>query len=401
MSLLDDSLIGGIQSYHGRRWRDFAKDYVLINRDANLWEGKMKLFSILFFVLVAASVCDAENIILSAATTDKKLILLNVEYANKKYTVVDSAIFDVPFQAGVTGLIPVENGNYLVFWTAQDASKKIKLHKMVIDADLNKVGNTKKFGRVLTSYSNLELIEADPSLNSSGTQTPQAENPSIALDAVKEWVRFAVRTPDGNLIEEPRRIYKSPTDFDAFDSDVCFSDDGNFYYASLGYFPSTQRYGVVFGNLANTNFTSAFLFTGGPIISEDLIPVYEKDEFNFIHVQRSSNPTRYKIANRQFFGSTGQPDGALINLVSINSGDLGQLAFFNMVTAVPSSEEPTGGHVFYIQLNASKTGTDLKAFHMNTVTGKRNSAFADLGLQQIYDAYIYGLDVKRAVGIFD
>jgi hypothetical protein len=76
MSLLDDSLIGGIQSYHGRRWRDFAKDYVLINRDANLWEGKMKLFSILFFVLVAASVCDAENIILSAATTDKKLILL-------------------------------------------------------------------------------------------------------------------------------------------------------------------------------------------------------------------------------------------------------------------------------------------------------------------------------------
>jgi hypothetical protein len=232
-------------------------------------------------------------------------------------------------------------------------------------------------------------VEGSDQTVNSGFSFNKASEDFYTFDVLGFWAFLDV-DENGNPRNPPRKIYSPPGDFDAFDSSVATSNQGNHSYASLGYFPSLSSYGVVFGRVENTNFKSAFLLKT-PIISETLIPVSEKDAFNFVHVERLNNPVRYKVANRQFDGPSGQPDGPLINLITVNSGDLGQLQFFNIISAVQSTENSIGGHVFYIQLNTAKTGTDIMVFHMNTTTGRRDSAPTKLSDLPFFNDFAYGI----------
>ena len=59
--------------------------------------------SILFVLLIvfcSASLCAAEDILVAFHTTDSKLVVLKVNFANNKYTIVDRAIFNLTSPGG-------------------------------------------------------------------------------------------------------------------------------------------------------------------------------------------------------------------------------------------------------------------------------------------------------------
>jgi hypothetical protein len=79
---------------------------------------KNLILFVLGIVLLSASVSSSENILVTALTTDKRLLVMNVEFANKKYQIIQSAVFDLPVQGGLTASAPLSNGNLQVAWTS-------------------------------------------------------------------------------------------------------------------------------------------------------------------------------------------------------------------------------------------------------------------------------------------
>jgi hypothetical protein len=355
-------------------------------------EGVMKVLCMLFVSFVLTSRCHAENILLSAATTNKELILLNIEYSNKKYTIVDHAIFNLPTQAGVTAIGRLQNGNYQVVWTAADASNKTRLNRILVDPDLNKVGNTKKFGPVLSSFVNLNIVNDSRPQNIQTTAIPITTLPLQSFEIGKEATISSCDKINGNLKGQNQKLFKKPKSVRLLDTAISPNAD-NIYYVSLGYIESTNQYVAFFGNTSNTEFTSAFVFTGGDILSIDVRPVPGTDDYLFFFVERLANPQRYRIAYRQFDGPTGQPVGPLKIVVNNITGDLRQLPFFNMLTVVASTIDPTGVHVFHTDLNTQGDGTDI--WDLFRSTQGAGSGHQKLDISTIVSSrFIYGLDAE-------
>lgn len=348
----------------------------------------MKVFCIFVVSIVFASFCSAENILLSAATTNKELILLNIEYANKKYTVVDYAIFNLPTQAGVTAVGRLQNGNFQVVWTATDASNKIRLNQMIVDSDLNQVGITKKVGPVLSSFVNLNIVND----SSQGLQATAIKNPPFVSYTSNDALIRSINKLNGNLQGPSQKLFKKPESVRLIDT--AFSPNGdNIFYSSLGYIDSTKQYVAFFGNTSNTEYTSAFVFTGGDILSIDVRSIPGTDDYNFFFVERFANPLRYRIAYRRFDGPTGQAVGPLKIVVNNITGDLGQLPFFNMLSVVASAVDPTGVHVFHTDLNANGNGTDILDSFRSTPGGSGHQKL-DLTTIGGGSRFIYGLDAE-------
>jgi hypothetical protein len=350
----------------------------------------MKFRCILFVLFVTASFCDAENILLSAATTNKELILLKIQYANKTYTVVDHAIFPLTTQAGVTAIGRLQNGNFQVVWTAADASNKIKLNRIIVDPNLNKVGSTKKFGPVLSSFVNLNIVNDSRPQSLQATAVTINTLPLQSFEVGKEALISSCDESNGNLVGPNQKLFKKPESVRLIDT--AFSPNADIYYISLGYIDSTKQYVAFFGNTLSAEYTSAFVFTGGDIMSIDVRSIPGTDDYNFFFVERLANGQGYRIAYRRFDGPTGLPVGST-KIVANFTGDLGQLPFFNILTVVASTVDPTGVHVFHTDLNANGDGTDIRDLFRFTGGG---SAPGKLDLTTIGGGsrYIYGLDAE-------
>jgi hypothetical protein len=349
----------------------------------------MKVLAALFVSLMFVSLCNAENILLSAATTDKMLVLVNIEYENKKFTIVDQAIFNLPFQAGLTALGRQQNGNYEVLWTAKDASNKIKLNSMIFDADLNKVGNIKKFARVLSSHFNLNLVDQDQPGISNLPPRPS----KIAVDSEGNVYIANYHYNAGRQIGPLFQLFFPQPGLRPIDTSLnnfSIPAEGT-YYASVVYDDGRALYGLLLGNAENSNFTKAYLFNGN-VVSGDLADVPGTDNYNFVHLELLPNK-RFRISNREFDGPTGEPDGSLVIHVT-RTGDLGSSAFFNPFTVVQSIEDPNRVYTFFIQPNASNTAIDLFGYTFNAETQKRNSSvsFIDIPFSDPDVDFGYGLD---------
>ncbi|HSE41433.1 MAG TPA: hypothetical protein VLH08_11790 [Acidobacteriota bacterium] len=356
----------------------------------------MRVSSILIIVFsLVCSICGAENILLSAATSDKKLILLNIQYSNKKYKVVDQAIFDVPFQAGNTAIGHLRNGNYQVVWTAQDASNKIKLNSMIFDSNLNKVGNTKKFGPVLSSHFNMNIVDVnEQTLQPSDSNEAAVEDSFHSYAGFPEFVFVTGRNElTGAPLSKRKKLFSNPPGFRPdVTKFVCPSElaERNCYYASLGSVNQDRR-GVLFGNADNPNYTTAYIFTNN-VSSGDLLPIVGTDNFNFIHSEYGNN--NFRIMNRQFNGHTGQPAGNLKVLTPwyANQSNFASLPRFGSLSSA-SNFAFADGHVMFIKPKVNVT--EIWAFSLDTQNGQRNSSIQKMTFG--YEALLYGMDTTAVL----
>ncbi len=193
-------------------------------------------------VLLSSSLCIAqENIILSALSTNKKLILLNIEYANKKYKVVDSAVFNLPVQGGLTAMAPLPNGRAQVVWTAGPATQGIstnsiiKIKSMIVDSDLNQVGPIKTLPPNLTAHYNFNHLPAI---------APGSPSTKITFLKGRNLVRMNRNSVTGNLFGPADTVFTVPGTGLQIDTDF----DGE-NYAGLRY--DGSRYNFVCGNVNN------------------------------------------------------------------------------------------------------------------------------------------------------
>ena len=99
---------------------------------------------VLFIVFCSASLCAAEDILVAFHTTDSKLVVLKVNFANNKYTVVDRATFNLTSPGGLTALAPLSGGNYQLAWNQRDTTNKIKAFSMTLGPGLDAIGAIKK-----------------------------------------------------------------------------------------------------------------------------------------------------------------------------------------------------------------------------------------------------------------
>jgi hypothetical protein len=338
----------------------------------------MRVLSLLIACIsIFCSICAAENIFVSAAIPDKKLILLNVEYLNKKYKIVDEAIFDVPFQVGNTAMARLQNGNYQVVWTAKDASNKIKLNSMIFDANLNKVGNIKKFGPVLSSHFNFNILDPDEQ----GISPIDSNHPSVgeslySYSGLPEFVFVVGRNElTGAPLSKKTKLFQQPVGFrpnvTKFTCPSKEAEKGQCYYSSIGDI-DTQRNGVLFGTVGNSNFTSGYVFNNN-VLAATLCGVPGTDIFYFIHAEYG--PNSVKFMNRKFNGSTGQPAGNLKPLTptySLYGGPFANYAAYGSLTSVSSISAQGGWHVLFIKPDPDGVNSGISVFHMNT-QGNRDS----------------------------
>jgi hypothetical protein len=87
---------------------------------------KNQILFALGIVLLWTSISSSENIVVTALTTDKRLLVMNVEYANKKYQITHSAVFSLPVQGGLTASAPLQNGDLQIAWTSSTASQSLE-----------------------------------------------------------------------------------------------------------------------------------------------------------------------------------------------------------------------------------------------------------------------------------
>jgi hypothetical protein len=331
-----------------------------------------------------------ENILFSAATTDKELMLLNIEYEKKKFRIVDHAIFKLPFQAGLTALGRLQNGNYQVLWTAQDASKKIKIHSMIFDANLNKIGNIKKFAPVLSSHFNLNIVRSGPQ---SLKAAKDIDTPFVSLER-NGAVVLAGYNANGslglpyNILNSPPPVFRTIdtaiTDFQELTSGP--------YYANLGVIDSRGDYALLLGDINNENYTKAYVFNGD-VLSLDILAVPGTDNFSLFGWEKLNNPVRYKLWERVFDGPTGLPDGPQRNIHTTKPGDLGSLASFNGITAVQSSNSKVR-FAWWGAEEPGLNGTSVFAASLDPESNEKiiqNLNFDMIGSPN-YVRFVYGMD---------
>jgi hypothetical protein len=344
----------------------------------------MKLFTSLAIVLVLlSSFCFAqEHILLSAVSTNKKLILLNIEYANKKYKVVDKAIFDLPGPAGLTAIAPLPNGRFQIIWTSGSAPQglsatnsvdaPIKMKSMVVDANLDQVENTKTLSPVLSSYYNFELYE---------DYSP--ERLKFVFQFGNSVVSMDRNSSNGTPLGPKDKVFTIPGSDSQFDTNF----DGDLY-SGLRF---NGRYNFVCGNVKNTAPTLIVPFVSD-VISSTMLPIPDSNNFNFTLMKRTNNPEKISIENFQINGETCQPIRNSIHVPPVNQ-NLGQLPYFSGITSTGSEISQNGGHVFFIRSSAD--GTDIIGYHMNTLNGKKDSPTTKIGAKETFpdvvDLFLFGL----------
>ncbi len=139
---------------------------------------------------------------------------------------------------------------------------------MIFDADLNKIGNTKKFAPILSSHFNLNIVNSDPQTLKTAKDVDSSfvsleRNSSVVL--VGHNANGTFRLPYDTLNTPPpgfKTIDTAITDF--------LTPATGPYYANLGYLDSTGDNALLLGNINNENYTTAFEFTGD-VLSIDLV----------------------------------------------------------------------------------------------------------------------------------
>jgi hypothetical protein len=163
---------------------------------------------------------------------------------------------------------------------------------------------------------------------------------------------------------------------------------------------------------------------GSDVVSADMAMFFARQGlpeafFYVLFVERTSSQSnspkaavKLSMRSQKINTQTLRPEGNSVVLVSPKPGDLlGSVVFFNMFTL--AHEQPsvgaagitatTGAHVFYVEQTASCRSTSLKAFHMDTTTGKKNSGFSTLlscsdPIIQPGNKFLYGLSAYTITG---
>jgi hypothetical protein len=348
---------------------------------------------VLGIVILSGSVSSSENILVTALTTDKRLLVMNVEFANKKYQIKKSAVFNLPAQGGLTASALLPNGDIQIAWTSSTQPQNledqglntagIKIYTMNLSANFDRISGIKKLGPTLTSHYNF------------GIWTSFENESSFSYDSSNAVVLRKRNPTSGNVIGPIKRVFFPPSDLETFD--FCFASREEwkeFFYAALFYVVNQKTYGFAFGNTANKTPTTTGRF-GGEVISGECAAVPNMKLVNYIYMEKvKGNIPRYTIESRKINVDTGLPEGNGIIQVPTFGGDLGTRPFFNGLSVTPSEVEPFGGHVFYIKHvgNTDKIG----AYHMNTTTGKRDSSIYELDERNEFPddpeaLFLYGL----------
>ncbi|MCI0446426.1 hypothetical protein L0152_24850 [bacterium] len=361
---------------------------------------RVSLF-VAFLVLFSGSICFSENIILSALSTNKKLILLNIEYANKKYKVVDSAVFNLPVQGGLTAMAPLPDGRAQVVWTssasAQGMSSNaiIKIKSMIVDSNLNMVGPIKTLPPSLASHYNFSIISEAGEVQR--VQHFLEEDPGFSefsFQAANKVVTINRNLISGNSFGPKDAAFTIPGTANQFDTN--FIGD---IYAGLRY--DSSRYNFVCGNANNAAPTVIVPFVPD-VISSTMLPIPNSNNFNFILMKRTNTPQKISVENFQINGETCLPiKDSLIHLPPVNQ-NLGQLAFFNGITSTPSETSPNGGHVLLIR--SSNDGTNIVGYHVNTLSGKKDSPPTVIGVdlpKTPEELFLFGLFVAGGATLFN
>jgi hypothetical protein len=321
------------------------------------------------------------------------LLVMNVEFVNKKYHVTDSAVFNLPVQGGLTASALLPNGDIQIAWTSSTQSQNleeqalntagIKINTMTLNQSLDQLGPIKKLSPTLTSHYNF------------GIWTSFENESSFSFDSSNAVVLKKRNPTSGNVIGPTKRVYFPPSDLEPFD--FCFASKEEwkgFFYAALFYFINQKTYGFAFGNTLNNAPTTTGRF-GGEVISGECAAVPDMKLVNYIYMEKvKGNAPKYTIESRKINVDTGLPEGDGVVQVQPFGGDLGTRPFFNGLSVTPSEVEPIGGHAFYIK-HVGNTDK-IEAYHMNTATGKRDSSIYDLDERKEFPndpevLFVYGL----------
>jgi hypothetical protein len=376
------------------------------------------LFGLCLF-LFAATFCVAEDILVSFLTTDSKLVVLKVNFANNKYTVVDRAIFNLTASGGLTAIAPLTGGNYQVAWNQRDNTNKIKALSMALNPSLDAVGTTKKNAPALTSFYNFNIL-------------PGGDQFSIDF---QNNVMLRSRASNGNMGGSQGKLFNIPAGFDPIDTSFIsgssaannsnnptVNDD---IFFSLAYLASQNRYGFTM----HTPGTSALVqdpadevsgLFGGEVVSTEVSSTENLIAFFLVvFVERLRPPTNSPAAqvkvvmrSQKINRATLRPEGNSVQLVPPKQADLlATTVFFNMftveeeqaATSTAGAKATAGAHVFYVEQTTSCRSSSLKAFHMNTETGKKNSGFSTLiscsdPIIQPGSKLLYGLSAQAIPG---
>jgi hypothetical protein len=229
---------------------------------------KNLILFVLGIVLLSASVSSSENILVTALTTDKRLLVMNVEFANKKYQITQSAVFDLRVQGELTASAPLPNGNLQVAWTSSTQSQNvegsaaagIKINTITLSANFDRIGEIKKLSPALTSHYNF------------GIWTSFEKESLYSYDSSNVFLRK--RNPaSGSIIGPAKRVFTAAAASEVFD--LCFVSAEkwqNLFYAALIFFTNQQTYGFAFGNTGNNARTTIGRF-GGEVISGECAAV--------------------------------------------------------------------------------------------------------------------------------
>lgn len=354
---------------------------------------KNPILFVLGIVFLWASISSSENILVTALTTDKRLLVMNVEFANKKYQITNSAVFNLTVQGGLTASAPLQNGNLQIAWTSSTGSQNlegqrldtagIKINTMTLNPGFDQLGPIKKLSPTLTSHYNF------------GIWSSFENESSYSYDSSNNVVLRKRIPTSGNVIGPTKRVFFPPSGSEVFD--FCFASAEewqDFFYVALLYFVNQKTYGFAFGNTIHQAPTTTGRF-GGQVVSGECAAVPDTKLVNYIYMElQQGNIPKYTIAERKINVETGVPEGNSIIQVPPFGGDLGSRPFFNGVNVTPSDVDPTGAHVFYIK-HIGNTD-EIGAYHMNTATGKRDSSIYDLDARHEFPndpevLFLYGL----------
>lgn len=399
----------------------------------------MKLFVKTLFVLsllASASLVQAETIFLSFLTTDKELVVLKLNYANKKYTIVDRAVFTLPSAGGLTATAPLSGGQVQVAWNQADGASAslrsrpwnqmqsaapIRLYSRALSqATLDQVGSTSKNPQALTSFYNLAVL---PGFK------------QFAVGGANNSVFLRSRLSNGNLGGGGKKLFVVPQGFNPIDTSFSTqgSSDAASHFFTLMYSASLQKYGFAWAKMGGASATSTnspqiFGTFRGLVLAGELIRAAEdgdplaREFLYFIYleyfaddhalsgsaVQAPKVNLRIQKLNGEEFTSVGNS----VSLVPSKPADiLGSSIYFNPFAAIQgqgaqaagSATEDSGVHVFYVEQSSSCRSSLLKGFHLDTNTGKKDSAINSLlgcsdALIKPGNVLLYGLSGLAVAG---
>jgi hypothetical protein len=368
----------------------------------------MKLVTsfVMVLFLFVGSICFAqaqEHLLLSALTTSKKLLVFHVVYANKKYTIVDRATFNLPVQGGTTAIAPLPDNRFQILWTtgpattaqglhANSTSAPIKIKYLVVDSDLNQIGTIKTLPPTLTSHANFNYIPA-PIASSFPTKAGLSSSTlsKFSFSAGKKVVLKDRNESTGTVVGPNHTVFEFVGTDIQVDTDFFQTDFFRNKYAGIRF--QNARYHFLCGDVNNQAPTVMAAFPV-EINNSTVLPIPNSDDFNFIVLKRLHNPERVGIDNFQIDGETCTPKRNTIVHPPVNQ-NVGQLLFFGGIASAPSEISPNGGHMAFVR-SETGGGTDIFMNHFNTVKGNDDSPLSNLKTKPTADAgdwFVFGIRV--------